>query len=53
MLKMKRNTAKRVESPAKGTNPRVPHLDLSLELGSEDRHATPRIQLGSHPSCLC
>ena len=41
MLKMKMDKTKRAKSPAKGTNPRVPHLDLPLELSSEDRHATP------------
>ena len=39
---MKRNKAKRSKAPTKGTNPRVPHLDLPPELGSEDHHATPQ-----------
>ena len=50
---MKNNKAKRAESLAKGTNSRVLHLDLLPELGSEDRHATPRKQSSSYPSCLC
>ena len=40
VLKMKGNKAKRAKSLAEGPNPRVPHLALPLELGSEDRHAT-------------
>ena len=50
---MKRNKAKRAKSLAKGPNPRVPHLALLPELGSEDRHATPRKQSSSYPLCLC
>ena len=49
---MKRNKAKRAKSLVEGPNPRVPHLALPLELGSEDHHATTQRQLGNHPSAL-
>ena len=42
VLKKKRNKAKRAKSPTEGPNPRIPHLALPPELGSKDRHATPR-----------
>ena len=50
MLKTKINKAKRAKSPAKGPNPRIPHLALPPKLGSEDRHATPQRQSCNYPS---
>ena len=40
-IKRRHYKAKRTKSHAKGPKPRVPHLALPLELGSEDRRATP------------
>ena len=47
IIKEKWNTKSRV----KGLNPRVPHLALPFELGSEDHHAISQRRLGSRPSC--
>ena len=42
MLKLKGSKAKKAKSLAEGPNPRIPHLALPPELGSEDRRANPR-----------
>ena len=52
-IKRKCGKAKRTKSHAKGPKPRVPHLFLPLELGSEDRCAIPQRRLSSRPSCPC
>ena len=41
MLKLKGSKAKKAKSFAEGPNPRVPHLVLPPELGSEDCRANP------------
>ena len=53
MLKGKGSKTKKAESHAGGLNPKIPHLVLPPELGSEDRHATPRRQSCNHPLCPC
>ena len=40
-IKRRHCKSKKTKSYAKGPKPRVPHLALPPELGSEDRHATP------------
>ena len=54
MLKLKVSKAKKAKSFTEGHNPRVPHLVLPPELGSEDRHANPwrRLDLGRHDTIL-
>ena len=47
---LRQSKKKEAEVLAKGPNPRVPHLVFLPELGSEDRRATPRRRLDSHPS---
>ena len=49
MLKLKGSKAKKAKSLVEGPNPKVPHLALPLELGSEDRRANPRRRSGNHP----
>ena len=51
MLRGKGSKTKRAKSHAKGPNPKVLHLVLPPELGSEDRRVTPLMQSRNHPSC--
>ena len=53
MLKLKGSKAKRAKSLVEGPNPRIPHLALPPELGSENRRANPRKQSGNHPLSRC
>ena len=53
MLERKDGKAYGAKSHAKGPKPKVPHLDLPPELGSENRRAIPQRRLSSHHSCLC
>ena len=41
-MKLKGSKAIQTKSHAEGPKPRVPHLDLPFELGSEDRRAIPQ-----------
>ena len=50
MLKGKGSKTKKAESHAGGLNPKIPHLVLPPELGSENRRATPQTRLGNYPS---
>ena len=54
MLKLKGSKAKKAKSFAEGPNPRVPHLVLPPELGSEDCRANPwrQLDLGRHDTIL-
>ena len=52
-IKGKSSKAEKTKSCVKGPNPKVPHLALPPELGSEDRRAILQKQLSSCPSCPC
>ena len=53
MLKGKGSKTKKAESHARGLNPKIPHLVLPPELGSDNRRATPRTRSGNYPSSPC